>query len=60
MIVSYHSGHKPVFLAGFALLPLRGVVYTPTQNPYALVSIKVLDDVGAKFSERSSVSLSAI
>ena len=40
-------GRKPIFLAGFAALPLRGVLYTLTQNPYALVSIQVLDGVGA-------------
>jgi len=40
-------GRKPIFLAGFAVLPLRGVLYTLIQNPYALVSIQVLDGVGA-------------
>jgi MFS family permease len=40
-------GRKPIFLAGFAVLPLRGVLYTLTQNPYALVSIQVLDGIGA-------------
>jgi MFS family permease len=40
-------GRKPIFLAGFAVLPIRGVLYTLTQNPYALVSIQVLDGIGA-------------
>jgi MFS family permease len=40
-------GRKPIFLAGFAVLPLRGVLYTLIQNPYALVSIQILDGVGA-------------
>jgi MFS family permease len=40
-------GRKPIFLAGFAVLPIRGVLYTLTQDPYALVSIKVLDGIGA-------------
>ena len=40
-------GRKPIFLAGFAVLPIRGVLYTLTQNPYALVSIQLLDGVGA-------------
>jgi len=40
-------GRKPIFLVGFAVLPLRGVLYTLIQNPYALVSIQVLDGVGA-------------
>jgi len=40
-------GRKPIFLAGFAVLPIRGVLYTLTQNPYALVSIQVLDGIAA-------------
>lgn len=40
-------GRKPIFLAGFAVLPVRGVLYTLTQDPYALVSIQILDGIGA-------------
>jgi MFS family permease len=40
-------GRKPIFLAGFAVLPIRGILYTLTQDPYALVSIQILDGVGA-------------
>jgi MFS family permease len=40
-------GRKPILLAGFAVLPIRGVLYTLTQNPYALVSIQVLDGIAA-------------
>ena len=40
-------GRKPIFLVGFAVLPLRGVLYTLTQNPFVLVSIQVLDGIGA-------------
>jgi MFS family permease len=40
-------GRKPIFLAGFAVLLIRGVLYTLTQNPYALVSIQILDGIGA-------------
>lgn len=40
-------GRKPIFLVGFAVLPVRGVLYTLTQDPYALVSIQILDGVGA-------------
>jgi MFS family permease len=40
-------GRKPIFLAGFAVLPIRGVLYTLTQNPYALISIQILDGIGA-------------
>ena len=39
-------GRKPIFLAGFAVLPIRGVLYTLTQNPFALVSIQILDGIG--------------
>ncbi len=40
-------GRKPIFLAGFAVLPIRGVLYTMTQDPHALVAIQLLDGVGA-------------
>jgi MFS family permease len=40
-------GRKPIFLAGFSVLPIRGVLYTLTQDPYALVSVQLLDGVAA-------------
>jgi len=40
-------GRKPVFLIGFAVLPIRGLLYTLTTNPYALVGIQLLDGIGA-------------
>lgn len=40
-------GRKPVFLIAFAVLPIRGLLYTMTTNPYALVAIQVLDGIGA-------------
>jgi len=40
-------GRKPVLLIGFAALPVRGVLYTLTNDPYLLVSIQLLDGVGA-------------
>ena len=40
-------GRRPVFLAGFAILPVRGVLYTMTSSPYALVGIQLLDGIGA-------------
>jgi MFS family permease len=40
-------GRKPIFLVGFGVLPMRGVLYTLTQNPYVLVSIQILDGIGA-------------
>jgi hypothetical protein len=40
-------GRKPIFLVGFAVQPIRGVLYTLTQDPYALVSIQILDGISA-------------
>ena len=40
-------GRKPLFLAGFAILPLRGMLYTLSDNPYWLVGVQLLDGVGA-------------
>ncbi|HEY9730424.1 MAG TPA: MFS transporter [Drouetiella sp.] len=40
-------GRKPVFLIGFASLPLRAILFTLTNNPYALIATQVLDGVGA-------------
>jgi MFS family permease len=51
-------GRKPLFLVGFAALPIRGVLYTPWADPYYLVSIQLLDGIGAGISGRCSLSLS--
>ena len=40
-------GRKPVFLIGLAVLPVRGLLYTLTVNPYLLVGIQLLDGIGA-------------
>jgi predicted MFS family arabinose efflux permease len=40
-------GRKPLFLIGFAALPIRGVLYTLWDNPFYLVSIQLLDGIGA-------------
>jgi predicted MFS family arabinose efflux permease len=40
-------GRKPLFLAGFLVLPLRGMLYTLSDNPYWLVGVQLLDGVGA-------------
>lgn len=39
------SGRKPIFLLGFAVLPIRGVLYTLSNNPYFLVSVQILDGI---------------
>jgi MFS family permease len=40
-------GRKPLFLLAFAVLPIRGLLYIVTQDPYVLVSIQALDGIGA-------------
>jgi MFS family permease len=40
-------GRKPLFLAGFAILPLRAVLYTLSNNSFWLIGVQVLDGVGA-------------
>jgi MFS family permease len=40
-------GRKPTLLVGFAVLPIRGLLFTAVRNPYALVSIQLLDGVSA-------------
>jgi MFS family permease len=39
-------GRKPLLLAGFAILPVRAVLYTLSDNSFWLVSVQVLDGVG--------------
>jgi len=38
---------KPIFLAGFAVLPVRGLLYLLADSPAALLSLQVLDGIGA-------------
>ena len=40
-------GRKRLFLAGFLILPIRGVLYTLSDDPYWLVAVQLLDGVGA-------------
>jgi len=40
-------GRKPLLLIAFAVLPIRGFLYTLTNDPVRLVAIQVLDGVGA-------------
>jgi predicted MFS family arabinose efflux permease len=42
-----HSGRKPIFLLGFAVLPIRGLLYTLSANPFFLVAVQLLDGIGA-------------
>jgi MFS family permease len=40
-------GRKPIFLAGFAILPVRAVLYTFSDNSFWLIGVQLLDGVGA-------------
>lgn len=40
-------GRKPVFLIGFGVLPVRGMLYGLSVNPAYLVGVQVLDGIGA-------------
>ena len=40
-------GRKPIFLAAFAVLTLRGLLYPLSDNAYWLVGVQLLDGVGA-------------
>jgi MFS family permease len=40
-------GRKPLFLAGFAILPIRAMLYTFSDNSFWLIGVQVLDGVGA-------------
>ncbi|GAB2558995.1 MFS transporter [Spirosoma aerophilum] len=41
------KGRKRLLLIGFAVLPVRGLLYTLTGDPVLLVAIQLLDGVGA-------------
>jgi MFS family permease len=40
-------GRKPIFAVALAVLALRGALYPLSENPYWLVSVQLLDGVGA-------------
>lgn len=40
-------GRKPVFLVAFAILPIRGFLYTLGSSPAWIVGVQLLDGVGA-------------
>jgi MFS family permease len=41
------AGRKPIFLFGFFVLPIRGVLYTLWHDPYYLVSVQILDGIAS-------------
>ena len=40
-------GRKPLFLIGFAVLPIRAMLYTFSDNSFWLIGVQVLDGIGA-------------
>jgi MFS family permease len=40
-------GRKPIFLIALATLPVRGILFSFTANPYGVVAIQLLDGVAA-------------
>jgi MFS family permease len=40
-------GRKPLFLAGFVILPIRGLLYTLSDDKFWLVGVQLLDGIGA-------------
>lgn len=40
-------GRKAVFLIGFAVLPIRGFLYTLNDAPFYIVAVQLLDGIGA-------------
>ena len=40
-------GRKPLFLAGFAILPIRAALYTFSDNGFWLIGVQIFDGVGA-------------
>ena len=40
-------GRKPIFLAAFLSLPLRGVLFTLSGDPAFLIAVQILDGIGA-------------
>lgn len=40
-------GRKPIFLAAFAILPIRGALYTLSDDRSWLIAVQLLDGVGA-------------
>jgi MFS family permease len=40
-------GHKPIFLIAFISLPIRGVLFTLSDQPLFVIPVQILDGVGA-------------
>jgi len=44
------TGRRPVLLVGFAALPLRGLVFAASPDPYLLVAVRLLDGISGPCS----------
>jgi MFS family permease len=52
-------GRKPIFLVALAILPVRGVLFSLTSNPYAVVAIQLLDGIAAGIFGVTAVIIAA-
>jgi predicted MFS family arabinose efflux permease len=52
-------GRKPIFLLAYAVLPIRGILFSFTTSPYGVVGIQVLDGVAAGIFGVVSVLISS-
>lgn len=58
-IFAQRWGRKPVFLAGLFVLPVRGILYTVSDNAYFLVAVQLLDGISAAIYGVVSVLIAA-
>jgi MFS family permease len=40
-------GHKPIFLIAFIALPIRGLLFTLSDQPSFVIAVQILDGLGA-------------
>lgn len=52
-------GRKTIFLVAYAVLPVRGILFTFTSDPYGVVAIQLLDGVAAGIFGVVSVIIAA-
>ena len=52
-------GRKPIFLVALAVLPIRGLLFSVSTSPYAVVGIQLLDGVAAGIFGVISVLIAA-
>ncbi|WP_332362460.1 MULTISPECIES: MFS transporter [Asaia] len=45
--MAHGIGRKPIFLLAFAILPIRGLLFSWFDAPYAIVAIQILDGIAA-------------